>query len=237
MSNWTERTSLLLGEDKLEILQNANILVVGLGGVGGYACEQLCRAGIGKMTIVDGDTISSSNRNRQIQALVSTTNQKKAIVLEKRLLDINPKIKLNVVSDYVPAQKMAKILEENFDYVVDAIDTLLPKVELLELAMNKKLKIVSSMGAGGKIDPCQIKIADISQTYNCSLARILRKRLHRRNIFTGIKAVFSSEKINKRSEITVEEKNKKTITGTVSYLPSIFGSMCASVVIRDLTEL
>ncbi len=237
MNNWTDRTSLLLGKNKLEILQNANILIVGLGGVGGYACEQLCRAGIGKMTIVDGDTISSSNRNRQIQALVSTNNQKKAIVLEKRLLDINPEIKLNVVSDYVPAAEMMKIFEENFDYVVDAIDTLLPKVELLELAMSKKLKIVSSMGAGGKIDPCQIKIADISKTYNCSLARVLRKRLHRRNIFTGITAVFSSEKINKLSEIIVEDKNKKTITGTVSYLPSIFGSMCASVVIRDLTGL
>ncbi len=234
MENWKERTSLLLGEQNLETLQNANILIVGLGGVGGGACEQLCRAGIGKMTIVDGDTINPSNRNRQIQALVSTNNQKKAHVLEKRLLDINPEIKINVISEYIPASEMNKILKQDFDYVVDAIDTLLPKVELLELALNNNLKIVSSMGAGGKIDPSEIKVADISETYNCYLARVLRKRLHRRNIYTGITAVFSSEKINKSSEITINEKNKKTINGTVSYLPSIFGSICASVVIRNL---
>lgn len=236
MENWTERTELLLGSKKFLKLQNANILVVGLGGVGSYACEALCRAGIGKMTIVDGDTINPSNRNRQIQALKSTEGQKKALVLQNRLLDINPEINLQVISDYVPAEKMQELLSQKFDFVVDAIDTLAPKIELIDLAVKNNHRIVSSMGAGGKIDATQIQIADISKTYNCPLARILRKRLHRRGIRKGFTAVFSSEKPDKKAELKVEEKNKKTTHGTISYLPAIFGNMCASVVVNELLK-
>ncbi len=237
MENWSERTILLIGKGNFKTLQKANILIVGLGGVGGYACEHLCRAGIGNMTIVDGDIVTPSNRNRQIQAYVSSENQKKALVLEKRLLDINPDLNINVISDYIPAHEMKKLLQQNFDYVVDAIDTLLPKVELIELAVKSNLKIVSSMGAGGKTDPMQIKISDISETYNCHLARVLRKRLRRRKIYSGITTVFSSEIRNKAFEISINEKYKKTTLGTISYLPSIFGSMCASVIIRELCKL
>ena len=235
MNNWLSRTELLLGAEKLEKLVAANVLVVGLGGVGAYAAEMLCRAGVGKMTIVDGDTINSSNINRQLPALGSTIGKPKTVVMADRLRDINPDLKLNTINEFIRDERMIEILDQGYDYVVDAIDTLSPKIFLIYHSMEKKIPVVSSMGAGGKLDPTRIQIADISKSYNCKLARILRKRLHKLGIREGFMAVFSPEEVPEESVIlTEEEQNKKSNVGTISYMPAMFGCACASVVIKDL---
>lgn len=233
--NWLERTELLLGAEKLEKLKKSHVLVVGLGGVGAYAAEQLCRAGIGKMTIVDGDVVEESNRNRQLPALISTLKKPKAEILAERFLDINPDIELTVINDFIEHEKIVELLKSQpFDYVVDAIDTLTPKVFLIYEAIQLGLKVVSSMGAGGKMDPSAIEITDISKSYNCKLGRMLRKRLSKHGVKKGVKVVFSSEKINEEAVRLEEGKNKMSTVGTISYMPPIFGCFISSVVIRDL---
>ena len=235
MANWQERTSLLIGQDNLKKLQQKHVLIAGLGGVGGYAAEQICRAGTGTITIIDGDKVSLSNKNRQIIALDSNIGKDKTSVVEKRLLDINPHLKLNVINEYIKDDRIAEILSQHYDYVVDAIDTLSPKVFFIYNAVKNGLNIVSSMGSGGKLDPEKIKIADISKSYNCTLARILRKKLHRLGVYEGVKVVFSSEKSPKDAVMLQDdEPNKKSTVGTISYMPAVFGCFCASVVIRDL---
>ncbi|WP_206082199.1 tRNA threonylcarbamoyladenosine dehydratase [Maribellus sediminis] len=233
--NWLERSELLLGKEKLEKLSTMNVLVVGLGGVGAYAAEQLCRAGIGKMTIVDGDVVEASNRNRQLPALISTTGLPKAEILAVRFKDINPKIELTVVNDYIRDEKTLELLNSQpFDYVIDAIDTLSPKVFLVFHAKQLGLNVVSSMGAGGKMDPSKIQSADISKSHNCKLARMMRKRLSRLGLKKGVKVVFSSEEIDENAVRIEEGRNKKSTVGTISYMPPLFGCHIASVVIRDL---
>lgn len=233
--DWLERTELLFGEERLRRLIDSNVLVVGLGGVGAYAAEQLCRAGIGNMTIVDGDVVESSNRNRQLPALISTIKKSKAEVLAERFFDINPEINITVVNDYIQDEKITELLKSQpFDYVVDAIDTLTPKVFLIFHAKQLGLKVVSSMGAGGKTDPSNVQIADISKSYNCKLARMLRKRLSKLGIKKGIKVVFSPEKIDEKAVRIEEGKNKKSTVGTISYMPPVFGCFISSVVINDL---
>jgi len=234
--NWLERTELLLGNERLDKLKNANILVVGLGGVGAYAAEQLCRAGVGKMTIVDGDVVEASNRNRQLPALQSTTGKPKAEILAERFLDINPDIKLTVVNEFIRDEKTIELLESQpFDYVVDAIDTLSPKVFLVYHALQLGLNVVSSMGAGGKMDPSKIEVTDIKKSYNCRLAKMMRKRLGRLGVKKGVKVVFSSEEIDENAVRLEEGQNKKSTVGSISYMPAIFGCFIASAVIRDLT--
>ena len=235
--NWLERTELLLGEQKLQRLKKANVLVVGLGGVGAYAAEQLCRAGIGKMTLVDGDVIEKTNRNRQLPALESTTGKAKAEILAKRFRDINPELELNVLNDFIRDEKTNELLQSQpFDYVVDAIDTLSPKVFLIYGAVKLGLKVVSSMGAGGKMDPSTVQVADISKSYNCKLARMLRKRLSKLGVKRGVKVVFSPEFIPENAMRLEEGQNKKSTVGTISYMPPVFGCYIASVVIRDLVD-
>ncbi len=235
--NWQERTELLIGADKLKILNNAHVLVVGLGGVGGYAAEILCRAGIGKLTIVDGDFLNPSNKNRQLSALESTLNKPKAEVVGKRLLDINPQLNLKIIQKYIKDERMIEILNESFDFVVDAIDTLSPKVFLIYHSLQKGLKIVSSLGSGGRIDPTKIKINDISKSFNCRLGFLLRKRLRKLGINKGFKVVFSEEKADENAVIVDEPgENKKSTIGTISYMPPIYGCFCASVVIKTLIE-
>jgi len=237
MSDWQERTQLLLGEEKVKKLNQSHVLIVGLGGVGAYAAEQIVRAGVGRVTIIDGDTVNPSNKNRQLLALSSTLKQPKALLMEQRLLNINPLLKIKSINEYIKDDRMLEILDQPFDFVVDAIDTLAPKIFLIYHAIQKKMKIVSSMGAGGKTDPSQVQIADISQSYNDNLARILRKRLHRMGVYSGFKVVFSPEKVNPESIVLTEgEQNKKTTVGTISYMPAVFGLFMSSVVIRDLTE-
>ena len=233
--NWLERTELLLGKDGLEKLNQAHILVVGLGGVGAYAAEMLCRAGIGKLTIVDPDTIHPSNRNRQLIALKSTEGKSKAKLMEQRLKDINPEIELVVVEEFIRDERTFEILKINFDYVVDAIDTLAPKMFLIRATLERKLPLISSMGSGGKLDPSQIQITDFSNTYNDKLARMLRKRMHKHGVRDGFKVVFSPEPTNKKAVIFVDnEENKKTTVGTISYMPALFGSFMAAEIIRDI---
>ena len=233
---WMSRTELLLGEGKLKNLANKNVLVVGLGGVGGICAEMIARAGIGRMTIVDGDVVDLSNCNRQIAALHSKEKMLKATVMAERLIDINPAIKLNVVTDFIEGDKTIELVQkEQYDYVVDCIDTLTPKVWLIKACVDRSIPIVSSLGAGGRVDPLQLKIADIADSYNCKLARYVRKRLHAFGITTGVKVVFSPEDIDD-SKVVVTEKAfpKKSIIGTISYMPAMVGCMVASVVIRDL---
>lgn len=233
--SWLERTELLLGEENLEQLKLANVLVVGLGGVGAYAAEQLCRAGIKKMTIVDGDVVESSNRNRQLPALVSTGGKPKAEIMARRFRDINPEIELTVINDYIENDKIPALLtSQQYDYVVDAIDTLSPKVFLVYHALQAGLKVVSSMGAGGKKDPSQLCIDDISRSHHCKLARMMRKRLNRLGVKKGVTVVYSPEEIDKNAVREEDGKHKKSTVGTISYMPPVFGCFVASVVIRDL---
>ncbi|MCX6258023.1 MAG: tRNA threonylcarbamoyladenosine dehydratase [Bacteroidia bacterium] len=234
-NDWLARTRLLTGSENLEKLVNADVLVVGLGGVGAYAAEQLCRAGIGRMAIADGDAVKTTNRNRQLPALISTEGLSKASVMAKRLLDINPDLKLTVYNEYIRDQKLIEILDHPYNYVVDAIDMLSPKVYLIFHSLQHGLNIVSSMGAGGKYDPGQIQVTDISETYNCKFAFDIRKRLHKLGISAGVKVVFSPELVSKDAVMRTEnEQNKKSTVGTMSYMPAVFGCFCASVVIRDI---
>ena len=238
MTDWLVRTGLILGDERLKKLEASNVLVVGLGGVGAYAAEMICRAGIGKMTIADGDIIAPSNRNRQLPALKSTEGLSKAEVMGRRIKDINPGIELTVIGEYLKDQRMEDVLDVGFDYVVDAIDTLSPKILLIHHSIQRKYNVVSSMGAGGKFDPTMISISDISETTDCPLARILRKRLHRLGIRDGFTAVYSPEAVDKRKVIaTSGERNKASIVGTISYMPAAFGIACASVVIRNIAGI
>jgi tRNA threonylcarbamoyladenosine dehydratase len=235
--HWLERTELLIGAEKLNRIKNANVLVVGLGGVGAYAAEMICRAGVGKMTIVDGDVVEHSNRNRQLPALVSTVGKPKAEILGSRFRDINPEIELTVVNEFIRDEKAVKLIESQpFDYVVDAIDTLSPKVFLISHSIQRGLKVVSSLGAGGKLDPSKVQVADISKSYNCKLGRMMRKRLSKLGIKKGVTVVFSPEDVPEEAVRPEEGQNKKSTVGTISYMPPIFGCHVASVVIRYLTE-
>lgn len=233
--SWLERTELLLGKEKLDELRVANVLIVGTGGVGAYAAEMLCRAGIGRMTIADADTVSESNINRQLIATTSTVGQRKTEVLTRRLLDINPYLEITPVNGFIKDESTYSLLDSaNFSYVVDAIDTLSPKAHLIKGCLDREIPVVSSMGAGAKTDPTKVEIADISRTHHCPLAHMLRKRLHKMGVYTGFYAVFSAEPIREGAMIIDEQTNKKSNTGTISYMPAVFGCACASVVVRDL---
>jgi tRNA A37 threonylcarbamoyladenosine dehydratase len=233
--DWLERTELLLGKEKLDVLRRANVLVVGLGGVGAYAAEMVARAGVGLMTIADADVVSRSNINRQLVALHSTVGRTKAEILADRLRDINPEIELTVVNKYIRDEATWELLDSaRFDFVIDAIDTLSPKAALIKGALDRGIPLVSSMGAGAKTDPTKIEIKDIRDSHHCPLAHMLRKRLHKWDIHTGFWAVFSPEPIRPGAMILCDETNKKSNVGTISYMPAVFGCACASVVIRGL---
>lgn len=233
--NWLERTELLLGPEKLATLRRAHVLVVGLGGVGAYAAEMIARTGVGRMTVADADTVSLSNINRQLVALHSTVGLPKAEVLAARLRDINPAIELTTVEKYIRDEETYALLDAaRYDYVVDAIDTLSPKLALIAATLERGMPLVSAMGAGAKTDPTRMEIADISKTHHCPLAHMLRKRLHKIGIRSGFRAVYSPEPIREGAMIVCEEQNKKSNVGTISYLPALFGIGCASVAIRGL---
>lgn len=234
--NWNTRTQLLFGAERMERLSQSHVLVVGLGGVGAYAAEQICRAGVGKMTIVDADTVSESNINRQLPALHSTLGMPKAEVVGQRLLDINPELQLTTLNEFLRDERTEEVLASApFDFVVDAIDSLSPKVFLMYYAYAHKIPIVSSMGAGAKVDPSLVRIADISKTLNCGLAKAVRKRLRGMGVNKGIPVVFSTEIANPEAVIEVDnELCKRTTTGTVSYMPATFGCFLASYVLRNL---
>lgn len=235
--SWLSRTELLIGDKKLDKLINANVLVVGMGGVGSFAAEFVARAGVGRMTIVDGDVVDPSNRNRQLPALATTHGQSKADIMAERLMAINPELQLRSIREFITPEKVAEVLDTNYDYVIDAIDSITPKVTFIKAAREKGLRIVSSMGAGAKLDPTQLRVVDISKTYNCPFAQQIRKKLKEANIRKGIKVVFSPEEPIKESLMLTDGSNfKKSAYGTISYLPATFGACVASVAIRDLME-
>ena len=238
MQNWKERTILMFGDEIVENLTKANILIVGVGGVGAYAAEMLVRSGVGRLTLVDGDVVNDTNRNRQLIALQSTVGRPKVEVLAERLRDINPDVELRLLQEYLRDERTIEVLEsEKYDYVIDAIDTLAPKVYLMHQAFERNIPIISSMGSGGKLDPTQVKIDDISKSDYCKLARMVRKRLHKLGVRKGITVVYSAEVVaRERVEITEGEQNKKSNVGTVSYMPAVFGCCLASHVIRQLTQ-
>jgi tRNA A37 threonylcarbamoyladenosine dehydratase len=232
---WLSRTSLLIGEERLKLLTQKHVMVVGLGGVGSFAAEFIARSGVGKMTIIDGDVVDPTNRNRQLPALATNHGVSKALIMEERLRAINPELEINVVQSFVNPEMVVEQLACNPDYVIDAIDSLTPKITFLRLAYEKKVKVVSSMGAGAKLDPTKLQVIDISKTYNCPFAQQVRKMLKQHQIRKGIKVVFSPEEPIKESLMLTDGKNfKKSAYGTISYLPAVFGAVAASVVIRDL---
>ena len=217
--NWQQRTCLLLGEEKTERLHRAHVLVVGLGGVGAYAAEMLCRAGVGRLTLVDADTVQPTNLNRQLPALHSTLGQPKAEVLATRFRDINPEVQLDVRTVFLKDGDIPALLDEApYDFVVDAIDTL-----------------ACSMGAGAKSDITQIRFSDLWDTYHCGLSKAVRKRLQKMGIRRKVPVVFSTEQADPRAVmLTDDERNKKSTCGTVSYMPAVFGCYLAEYVIRRL---
>ncbi len=235
---WTERTEMILGRDGLERLSSSRVAVVGLGGVGAYAAEMLVRAGLGHIVLIDSDCVATSNINRQLSALNSTVGRKKADVLKERFLDINPGLDVQVCCDYVNEDYLK---EENpldgSDVVIDAIDTLSPKVALIRYCLEKGMHLVSSMGSGAKLDATSVRIADISQTYQCPLAHMLRKRLHKLGITEGFDAVFSVEIPRRESMMIEESRNKKSQVGTISYLPAAFGCVCAQAALKYITGI
>ena len=245
--SFLSRTELLLGESNTARLRNTHVLVVGLGGVGGYAAEMLCRAGVGHLTIVDGDTVSTSNLNRQLIALQSTVGRSKSDLFKERFRDINPDCEVTALNVFLRDEEMISLLEAGslsqsgsrafkYDYVVDAIDTLSPKVFLLYHAHRLGLPIVSAMGSAGKLDPSRIEVTDVSQSHTCPLAAMVRKKLHKLGVREGFKVVFSSEKVDGSAMIEEPSQNKRTTVGVISYMPAVFGCYCASTVITDLIE-
>lgn len=237
MKDWQSRTELLIGEDGLEKLSKSHVLQVGLGGVGAYSAEQLCRAGVGELTIVDADIVSVSNINRQLPALHSTVGKTKVQVMADRLLDINPELKLHYIEEFIRDERTAEILDAAaYDCVLDAIDTLSPKVYLIYQALQRQIPVVSVMGAGGKMDPGKIQIADISKSYNCHLAKTVRKRLYRMGVRRGFDVVFSSEHVPEEAVVIEKDEsiNKLSTVGTISYMPATFGCFAAAAVLQKL---
>ena len=236
MINWKQRTELLLGEDKMARLQSAHVLVVGLGGVGAYAAEMICRAGVGRMTIVDADTVQITNLNRQLPAMHSTLGMFKADVLEARFKDINPDLELKVLPVFLKDENIPDLLDaDEYDFIVDAIDTLSPKCYLIYHALQRRIKIVSSMGAGAKSDITQVRFADLWDTYHCGLSKAVRKRLQKMGVKRKVPVVFSTEQADPKAVLlTDDEMNKKSTCGTVSYMPAVFGCYLAEYVIRRL---
>ena len=236
MENWKQRTALLLGEEKMERLRNAHVLVVGLGGVGAYAAEMICRAGVGRMTIVDADTVQPTNLNRQLPALHSTLGMPKANILEARFKDINPELGLKVLPVFLKDENIPELLDAaRYDFIVDAMDTLSPKCYLIYHALQRRIKIVSGMGAGAKSDITQVRFADLWDTYHCGLSKAVRKRLQKMGVKRKVPVVFSTEQADSNAVLlTDDEMNKKSTCGTVSYMPAVFGCYLAEYVIKRL---
>lgn len=236
MENWLQRTELLLGKEKMERLNHAHVLVVGTGGVGAYAAEMICRAGVGRMTIVDADTVQPTNINRQLPALHSTLGQEKVKILAQRFRDINPDLELTVHAEYLKDERIPQLLDEaHFDFIVDAIDTISPKCFLISEAWKRHIPIISSMGAGAKHDLTQIRFADLWDTYHCGLSKAVRKRLQKMGPKHKLPVVFSIEQADPKAILLTEnELNKKSTAGTVSYMPAVFGCYLAQYVIEHL---
>jgi tRNA A37 threonylcarbamoyladenosine dehydratase len=233
--SWLSRTSLLIGEATVQRLTQKHVMVVGMGGVGSFAAEFIARAGVGRMTIIDGDVVDPSNRNRQLPALATTHGQPKVQIMAERLTAINPELQLAVVQEFVNPHMVQEMLALEPDFLIEAIDSLTPKLTFMRLAYENKIPLVSSMGAGAKLDPTLLQVVDISKTYNCPFAQQIRKTLRTQGIYEGIEVVFSPEKPVKESLMLTDGSNyKKSAYGTISYMPATFGAVTASVALRRL---
>lgn len=237
MAEWTERAELLFKKEGLENLKNSNVMVVGLGGVGSFAAEFIARAGVGSMTIVDGDVVDITNINRQLPALHSTVGQPKVDIVGDRLMDINPELKLTRIKEFLSPERAYELVTEEYDYVLDCIDSITPKLNLILSARRKKIKIISNMGAGGKFEAAKVKVADISKTEYCPLAKTVRKRLRKEGVSRGVKVVFSTEAPDEESVKMTDGSNfKKSFYGTNSWMPALFGLHAAETVIKYLLK-
>ena len=227
------RTEMLFGKDKVDALKGKKVIVFGVGGVGGYTCEALARSGVGQIDIVDNDTVSVSNINRQIIALHSTVGKYKVDVMKERMLDINPSIKVNTYNTFFTEENASMFDFSQYDYVVDAIDTVSGKIALCVLCQNVGTNIISSMGAGNKVNPCLFKVSDIYKTSVCPLARVMRTELKKRGV-KKLKVVYSEETPS-CVEAIVDERGKK-VPASCAFVPSVVGLIVASEVIKDLTK-
>lgn len=236
MEDWQQRTELLLGTEKAQRLHAAHVLVAGTGGVGAYAAEMICRAGIGEMTIIDADTVQLSNINRQLPALHTTIGMAKTEVLARRFRDINPQLKLHVLELFLDEGNIPSLLDNmRPDFIIDAIDTIAPKCNLIHCAQERNIRIISSMGAGAKSDITQVRFADLWETFHCGLAKAVRKRLQKMGRKQKLPVVFSTEQANLSAIVaTHNEQNKKSTAGTICYMPAVFGCYLAEYVIRNL---
>ncbi len=234
--DWTLRTALLLGDDSVKTLSTKRVAIIGLGGVGAYAAEMVVRAGVGSVVILDSDVVNITNKNRQLLALDSTIGASKARLMEQRLTDINPSLEVVVIEEFLTEDNVDDLLGIEVDYIVDAIDTLSPKIALINFAVTKGIPIVSSMGAGAKLDATKVKLKDISKSFNCPLAYMIRKRLRKLGINKGFDVVFSEELPDTEAVVPVQEQNKKSMVGTISYLPAVFGCVAAQAVICGILK-
>jgi tRNA A37 threonylcarbamoyladenosine dehydratase len=235
---WLSRTELIVGRKNLERLKKSHVIVIGMGGVGSFAAEFICRSGVGEMTIVDGDTVDLSNCNRQLPAMQTTVGQYKTEIMAERMKSINPDLRLHVITDFLTPDKVEQLLSEKYTYLVDCIDSITPKLQVISSCFYSGQPFVSSMGAGGRMDPTQIRVADISKTFNCPFAHQIRKRLKKYQIRKGFKAVYSQELTQRHSlMLTDGSRYKKSAYGTMSFVPAAFGSAIASVCIRDLVNM
>lgn len=233
--SWLSRTTLLIGEESVRKLASSHVLIVGMGGVGSFAAEFIARSGVGKMTIVDGDVVDPTNRNRQLPALSVNHGKSKADIMAERIRAINPEVELTSIKSFIEPDKVTELVALKPDFMIDAIDSITPKITFIREAYTSGIPLVSSMGAGAKLDPTALRVVDISKTYNCPFAQQVRKQLKNYGIYKGIDVVFSPEQPIKDSlMLTDGTKYKKSAYGTISYLPATFGAVAASVVIRKL---
>lgn len=234
---WQQRTALLMGDEALSHLAQSTVAVVGVGGVGAYAAEMIVRAGVGHLVLLDCDVVSPSDKNRQLLALESNMGRVKVEVMTARLKDINPAVSIDIIPEYLTEENVSSLLGAyRIDYLVDAIDTLAPKLALIEYCVGSGIPHVSSMGAGAKYDATKVRLADLSKSYNCPLAYIVRKKLRKRGIEKGFKVVFSEELPLREAIVEDAGRNKKSQVGTISYMPAVFGCICAQAAIAYLKD-
>ena len=234
---WQQRTALLMGEEALARLASSTVAVVGVGGVGAYAAEMLARAGVGHLVLLDCDVVSPSDKNRQLLATDSAMGLPKVDVLSARLKDINPDISIDIIAEYLTEENVPALLGAyKIDFLVDAIDTLSPKLALIEYCVKSGIAHVSSMGAGAKYDATKVRLTDLSKSYNCPLAYIVRKKLRKRGIEKGFKVVFSEELPEREAIVEDAGRNKKSQVGTISYMPAVLGCVCAQAAIDFLRK-
>jgi tRNA A37 threonylcarbamoyladenosine dehydratase len=244
------RTELLIGSEGLDKLGKSTVAVFGLGGVGGHAAEALCRAGVGRLVLVDFDDVCLTNINRQIIAMSDTVGKSKALLMAERMKKINPEAEIVPCKDFYSAENSGYLLSDSYDYVLDAIDNITSKLHLIGSCRERRIPIVSSMGAAAKLDPTKIRVADIAETHKCRMARIVRKLLKRQGIDRGVKVVFSTEErldtatsdsrcrdgceCPGREAADFPCRHRKVTLGSISFIPAIFGFTMAGVAVNDL---